>query len=124
MWGRNVYDSIAKFLQFQLTVNISAVSLAVLGAFTVAESPLGTVQMLWVNLIMDSLGALALASEPPTETLLNRPPYGRNKPLISPTMWLNLLGHSVFQLVVLFLMLFGAGPECPIGKTCKDGAAI
>merc|ERR1719375_2646865 len=83
MWGRNVYDSIAKFLQFQLTVNISAVTIALVGACTVRRSPLSVVQMLWVNLIMDSLGALALASEPPTMQLLKRKPYGKKKGLIS-----------------------------------------
>lgn len=113
MWGRNVYDSIAKFLQFQLTVNISAVSLCVLGAFVVAESPLGTVQMLWVNLIMDSLGALALASEPPTLALLDRPPYGRNKTLISFEMLINMLGHAGYQLTALLVLLFAGAGEAP-----------
>ena len=62
-WGRNVYDSIAKFLQFQLTVNVAAITVAVVGVFAVSESPLRAVQMLWVNLIMDSLASLALATE-------------------------------------------------------------
>jgi Ca2+ transporting ATPase len=111
MWGRNVYDSIAKFLQFQLTVNVSAVTIALVGACTVRRSPLSVVQMLWVNLIMDSLGALALASEPPTENLLDRQPYGKNRGLISYAMVWNILGQSVYQLIVLFTILFGgAGP--------------
>merc|ERR1712216_525859 len=67
MWGRNVYDSVAKFLQFQLTVNVVAVIVASLGAMIYQSSPLGAVQMLWVNLVMDSLGSLALATEAPTE---------------------------------------------------------
>jgi len=74
LWGRNVYDSISKFLQFQLTVNISAVTLAVYGALKYSQSPLRATQLLWVNLIMDSLGALALASEPPVQQQLQRPP--------------------------------------------------
>ena len=63
-WGRNVYDSVCKFLQFQLTVNIAAISVAVVGAFRYQESPIAAVQMLWINLIMDSLASLALATEP------------------------------------------------------------
>jgi magnesium-transporting ATPase (P-type) len=114
MWGRNVYDSIAKFLQFQLTVNISAVSISVLGAVTLREAPLTVVQMLWVNLIMDSLGALALASEPPTEDLLKRAPYGRQKGLISFEMWCNMIGQATYQMLILMILLFGAaGPRCP-----------
>lgn len=62
--------------------------------------------MLWVNLIMDTLASLALATEPPTEALLLRKPYGRNKPLISRTMMKNILGHAFYQLVVVFTLLF------------------
>ncbi|XP_041111148.1 plasma membrane calcium-transporting ATPase 1-like isoform X2 [Polyodon spathula] len=106
MWGRNVYDSISKFLQFQLTVNVVAVIVAFTGACITQDSPLKAVQMLWVNLIMDTFASLALATEPPTESLLLRKPYGRNKPLISRTMMKNILGHGVYQLIVIFTLLF------------------
>ncbi|XP_075406594.1 plasma membrane calcium-transporting ATPase 2 isoform X13 [Tenrec ecaudatus] len=106
MWGRNVYDSISKFLQFQLTVNVVAVIVAFTGACITQDSPLKAVQMLWVNLIMDTFASLALATEPPTETLLLRKPYGRNKPLISRTMMKNILGHAVYQLTLIFTLLF------------------
>ncbi|XP_065810780.1 plasma membrane calcium-transporting ATPase 2 isoform X9 [Labrus bergylta] len=106
MWGRNVYDSISKFLQFQLTVNVVAVIVAFTGACITQDSPLKAVQMLWVNLIMDTFASLALATEPPTESLLKRKPYGRNKPLISSTMTKNILGHGVYQLVIIFTLLF------------------
>ncbi|CAN0040176.1 unnamed protein product [Lampetra planeri] len=106
MWGRNVYDSISKFLQFQLTVNVVAVIVAFTGACITQDSPLKAVQMLWVNLIMDTFASLALATEPPTEALLLRRPYGRNKPLISRTMMKNILGHTVYQLTVIFTLLF------------------
>ncbi|XP_059924190.1 plasma membrane calcium-transporting ATPase 2-like isoform X1 [Gadus macrocephalus] len=106
MWGRNVYDSISKFLQFQLTVNVVAVIVAFTGACITQDSPLKAVQMLWVNLIMDTLASLALATEPPTESLLLRRPYGRNKPLISRTMMKNILGHAIYQLVIIFTLLF------------------
>ncbi|XP_069897875.1 plasma membrane calcium-transporting ATPase 4 isoform X4 [Dipodomys merriami] len=106
MWGRNVYDSISKFLQFQLTVNVVAVIVAFTGACITQDSPLKAVQMLWVNLIMDTFASLALATEPPTESLLRRRPYGRNKPLISRTMMKNILGHAVYQLTVIFVLVF------------------
>ncbi|XP_037540980.1 plasma membrane calcium-transporting ATPase 3b [Nematolebias whitei] len=106
MWGRNVYDSISKFLQFQLTVNIVAVIVAFTGACITQDSPLKAVQMLWVNLIMDTFASLALATEPPTEALLLRKPYGRNNPLISLTMMKNILGHGVYQLIIIFTLLF------------------
>lgn len=106
MWGRNVYDSISKFLQFQLTVNVVAVIVAFSGACITQDSPLKAVQMLWVNLIMDTFASLALATEPPTDSLLKRRPYGRNKPLISRTMMKNILGHAVYQLGIVFLLVF------------------
>ncbi|XP_037094678.1 plasma membrane calcium-transporting ATPase 2-like isoform X7 [Pollicipes pollicipes] len=106
MWGRNVYDSIAKFLQFQLTVNVVAVLVAFIGACAVDDTPLKAVQMLWVNLIMDTFASLALATEPPTPELLLRKPYGRTTPLISRTMTKNILGQAVYQLTIIFTLLF------------------
>lgn len=106
MWGRNVYDSIAKFLQFQLTVNVVAVVVAFVGACAIQDSPLKAVQMLWVNLIMDTLASLALATELPTPDLLLRKPYGRTSPLISATMAKNILGQAVYQLTVVFSIMF------------------
>jgi len=106
MWGRNVYDSISKFLQFQLTVNVVAVVVAFIGACAIQDSPLKAVQMLWVNLIMDTLASLALATELPTPDLLLRKPYGRTSPLISATMAKNILGQAVYQLIIVFGIMF------------------
>merc|ERR1719424_669962 len=93
-WGRNVYDSIQKFLQFQLTVNcaILVISLVVIIGSGAKEKdhPLPVTQMLWLNLIMDSLAALALASEPPTEGQLKRPPVDRSAPIITMQMMWNM----------------------------------
>uniref|UniRef100_A0A7S2R848 P-type Ca(2+) transporter n=1 Tax=Mucochytrium quahogii TaxID=96639 RepID=A0A7S2R848_9STRA len=105
MWGRNVFDSISKFIQFQLTVNVVAITLAVVGAFTYNESPLSAVQMLWVNMIMDSLASLALATEPPSPCLLDRQPYGKRRNVISTVMTFNILGQSFYQIFVLMLVL-------------------
>ncbi|CAG7832800.1 unnamed protein product [Allacma fusca] len=117
MWGRNVYDSIAKFLQFQLTVTMVAVVVAMVGACVYNTSPLKAVQMLWVNLIMDTLASLALATELPTEDLLLRKPYGRTASLISPIMLQNIVLHSTYQCVIILLILFLA----PMMLNMDDG---
>jgi Ca2+ transporting ATPase len=109
-WGRNVYASIQKFLQFQLTVNIAAVVTALVGSFANAKSPLAAIQLLWVNLIMDALASLALASEPPTDELLKNDPVNRSKSIITTRMWWNMLGHAAYQLTVIFFILF-EGPR-------------
>jgi Ca2+ transporting ATPase len=105
-WGRNVYDSISKFLQFQLTVNIVAVTIATLGAAFLKQSPIAAVQMLWVNLIMDALASLALATEPPEDSLLERAPVKRSDFIVSKQMWFNMLGHSIYQIIVLYVIIF------------------
>ncbi|KAG4972706.1 hypothetical protein JHK85_039127 [Glycine max] len=90
-WGRSVYANIQKFIQFQLTVNVAALVINVVAAISSGDVPLNAVQLLWVNLIMDTLGALALATEPPTDNLMHRSPVGRREPLITNVMWRNLI---------------------------------
>ena len=109
-WGRNVYASIQKFLQFQLTVNIAAVVTALVGAFAYQTSPLAAIQLLWVNLLMDSLASLALASEPPVDELLQKPPVNRTDHMITKRMWANMLGHASYQITVVMVLLF-SGPN-------------
>ena len=109
-WGRNIYASIQKFLQFQLTVNISAVGTALVGAFAYQTSPLAAIQLLWVNLLMDSLASLALASEPPVDALLEKPPVNRTDPMITKRMWANMFGQATYQVCVIMVLLF-AGPN-------------
>ncbi|XP_055332695.1 plasma membrane calcium-transporting ATPase 3-like [Paramacrobiotus metropolitanus] len=106
MWGRNIYDNVAKFLQFQLTVNVAALSVAIVSACAIGDTPLKAVPMLWINMIQDTLGSLALATEPPGEALLKRKPYGRKKRIISRVIARNILGQGLYQTVVLLLMLF------------------
>lgn len=105
-WGRNIFDSIRKFLQFQVTVNIVAMFMVFLGGAVLRESPLNSIQMLWVNLIMDTLASLALATEEPTPDLLNRKPYGKREYMITPVMWRNIVGHAIYQIFILTVFLF------------------
>jgi Ca2+ transporting ATPase len=106
MWGRNVYDNIKRFLQFQLTVNVGACIITFIGSIVGKDSPLQPIQLLWVNLIMDSLASLALATELPKPELLERMPQNREDYIVSRKMIKHILGQAVWQCVVLFVMLF------------------
>ncbi|CAI9754808.1 unnamed protein product [Fraxinus pennsylvanica] len=121
-WGRSVYINIQKFVQFQLTVNIVALMINFISACISGSAPLTAVQLLWVNLIMDTLGALALATEPPHEGLMKRPPVGRTENFITRTMWRNIIGQSIYQLVILLVLNF-AGKKI-LGLSGSDATAV
>ncbi|KAG5188374.1 hypothetical protein JKP88DRAFT_304841 [Tribonema minus] len=106
MWGRSVYDNIRKFLQFQLTVNVVALSIVFIGSVAGFDPPLNAVMMLWVNLIMDTMGALALGTEAPTLDLLKRKPFSRRASLLSYKIMRHIGVMSVFQLAMLLGLLF------------------
>ncbi|KAL8542199.1 hypothetical protein ACS0TY_003168 [Phlomoides rotata] len=105
-WGRSVYINIQKFVQFQLTVNIVALMTNFISACVSGSAPLTAVQLLWVNMIMDTLGALALATEPPHDGLMKQPPVGRHVNIITKVMWRNIIGQSMYQLLVLGVLKF------------------
>lgn len=111
-WGRAINDAVKKFLQFQITVNITAVLLTFVSAVADPneQSVLTAIQLLWVNLIMDTFAALALATDPPTESQLHRAPEAKTAPLITLTMWKMIIGQSIYQLIVCFVLHF-AGPS-------------
>jgi Ca2+-transporting ATPase len=108
-WGRAVNDAVKRFLQFQLTVNVTAVILTFVTAVSNDEesSVLTAVQLLWVNLIMDTLAALALATDPPHDSVLDRKPEPKGSSIISVTMWKMIFGQSVYQLAITFLLYYG-----------------
>ncbi|KAI5466687.1 hypothetical protein BGZ63DRAFT_476280 [Mariannaea sp. PMI_226] len=109
MWGRAVNDSVKKFLQFQLTVNVTAVVLTFVSAVSSGkgESVLNAVQLLWVNLIMDTFAALALATDPPTRSILDRKPDRKSASLITLGMAKMILGQAICQLAITFVLNFG-----------------
>lgn len=119
MWGRSVNDAVAKFLQFQLTVNITAVVLAFVSAVSSPNmhSVLSAVQLLWVNLIMDTFAALALATDAPTESILDRKPTPKRAALITTNMWKMITGQAVYQLVVTFVLYFAGSSILGYSKT-------
>lgn len=104
-WGRTLYENIQKFLVFQLTVNFVAMTCALVGPFLGVPLPLTVPQLLWINIIMDTLAALALSSDPPRESFMKRKPIPRNASIITPTMlWLiGLVG--TYQIAVLLTLL-------------------
>ncbi len=121
-WGRTLYENIQKFIQFQLTINFSALATAFLSPFLnifleplfgikLLEVPLTVVQLLWVNLIMDTLAVLALCLEPPSADTMKRKPIGRSDPFITKIMWQNILGmgsyFTIFLLVLMATNYFG-----------------
>ena len=118
LWGRSVFDNIRKFLQFQLTVNVVALTITFLSAVAGYQPPLNAVMMLWVNLIMDTMGALALGTEPPRIELLDRRPYRRDASLISRPMWRNIFVQATYQLALLVFLL-NKGPRL---FNCEDGS--
>ena len=103
MWGRSLYQNIQRFLLFQLTVNVAACFIVLIGAFMGTESPLTVTQMLWVNLIMDTFGAMALSSLPPTERVMKDKPRDRNAFILNRSMIYNIMGVGGF----FFLLLLG-----------------
>ncbi|KFY30502.1 hypothetical protein V493_01865 [Pseudogymnoascus sp. VKM F-4281 (FW-2241)] len=138
MWGRAVNDAVKKFLQFQITVNITAVVVTFITAVSseTEKSALTAVQLLWVNLIMDTMAALALATDPPTKSILE--PQPKSAPLITFNMWKMIIGEAIYQLVITFTLYFGAArifshktppkdplnlPE-PVAETQLDGTLV
>lgn len=102
MWGRSLYDNIQRFVMFQLTINVVALAVALTGPFIGIKMPLTVVQMLWVNLIMDTFAALALATEPPHWKVMSRPPRRSEDFLVTRPMYLHIFG--VGTLFYLFLI--------------------
>lgn len=106
MWGRSLYQNIQRFLLFQLTVNVTACFLVLCGAFMGTESPLTVTQMLWINLIMDTFAAMALASLPPSESVMKDRPRDRNAFILNKPMLREIIGVGGFFFLMLLGMLY------------------
>ena len=119
-WGRHIYSSVQKFLQLQMTVSIVAVVMTFISSLGLDEAIFSAVQMLWINLIMDTLAALALATEPPSEEILKKKPIGKLDYMITVTMMKHIIGQSIFQIVVLCVFIF-AGPKFLFDHTSRRG---
>ncbi len=126
MWGRSLYENIQRFVLFQLTINVAALALAFLGPFLGFQLPLTVMQMLWVNLIMDTFAALALATEPPNAAVLNRPPRDPKAFIVTPTMARNIFGTGVIFVVVLvgLILVLQRNGALPADNAPSRGSSI
>ena len=106
MWGRSLYKNIQRFLLFQLTVNVTACFLVLFGAFMGTDSPLTVTQMLWINLIMDTFAAMALASLPPSESVMKEKPRDRRASILTKPMVYEILGVGGLFFLILVGMLY------------------
>ncbi|MCR4853640.1 MAG: calcium-translocating P-type ATPase, PMCA-type [Prevotella sp.] len=106
MWGRSLYQNIQRFILFQTTVNVVASLVVLFGAFMGTESPLTVTQMLWVNLIMDTFAAMALASLPPSHQVMKDPPRSRKAFIINRAMWRSIICTGLIFFVILLGLLY------------------
>lgn len=107
MWGRNIYHNVGRFLQFQLTVNVSALLSVIAGIIFFGESPLNAVQLLWINLIMDTFAAIALSTEPPMEKILKTVPTSKAS-ILTAQIWRQVWGISLWNfIIILTIYIFG-----------------
>ena len=110
MWGRSLYENIQRFILFQLTINVAALGIALLGPFIGVKLPLTVIQMLWVNLIMDTFAALALATEPPHRDVMDRPPRRPDDFIVTKSMATNIFSvAAIFLAVLIGLLLYIQG---------------
>jgi len=123
MWGRCVNDAVHKFLQFQISTNIAVVITTFVSAVASNESVLTAIQLLWINITMDTFAALALATDPASESLLDRKPYTHGPRLFTADMIKMILGQSIYQVIITLAFhflgnttLLSAGPPiiCPV----------
>jgi Ca2+-transporting ATPase len=106
-WGRSLYENIQRFIQFQLTINVSALVIAFLGPFFGVKPPFTILQLLWINVIMDTFAAIALCSEPPRPGLMDMPPKKRDENILTPSMLGNVFTTAAFFVVVMMALLLG-----------------
>jgi len=104
MWGRNIFHNISRFLQFQVTVNFSCLLTVLIGGMMIGESPFSAVQLLWINLIMDTFAAIALSTEPPIKTVTVGEPFKPETKLMTPAVWRQIIGVSAWNVIVMISM--------------------
>src|SRR5207237_10608319 len=98
-WGRSLYENIQRFIQFRLTINVSALTIAFLGPFFGVRAPFTVLQLLWINVIMDTFASIALCSEPPREGVMKLPPKRKDENIVTPAMKVNIFVTAVFFVV-------------------------
>ncbi|CAD8181544.1 unnamed protein product [Paramecium pentaurelia] len=120
LWGRNIYDSIKKFIQFQLTAIIVVVIITLSSSILIKQEVFKPIQMLWINIIIDSFASLSLATETPYQGLLKRQYYNRNESLICPKMFKHIIGQAIYQIIIILILIFYAHTFIPEFKGQED----
>jgi Ca2+-transporting ATPase len=122
-WGRALYENIQRFVQFQLTINVSALVIAFVAPFLgFGEPPFTVLQFLWINIIMDTFAAIALCSEPPRPGLMHEPPKRRDDQIVTPTMWRTIAVTAAFFIIAMIVLLVGMkGPPGNPGWFAGNG---
>lgn len=105
-WGRNIFDNCRKFLTFQMTVNISCLFIVAIAGATLGKSPFSVIQLLWLNLVMDTLAALALGTEAPHPTVLRKERIKKKDKIMLPIMWRSILSQFIYQALVMVILLY------------------
>ena len=106
MWGRNIYSNVRRFLQFQVTCNLACLVTIVLGTIFLTESPLNATQLIWINLIMDILGAMALATAPPLASVIHQPAITAETTILNKTIWRQIYGVAAWMVLIMFLVVW------------------
>lgn len=106
IWGRNIYQNVRKFIQFQVTCNLTALVVTFVGALIDGKPPISVVQLLWLNLVMDTFAAIALGSERPHPSIIRSPPIKENEQILTPTMWRQIYGMSAYIIFVMVILFF------------------
>jgi Ca2+-transporting ATPase len=105
-WGRSLYENIQRFIQFQLTINVSALTIYLLGTLLFqVEAPFTVLQLLWINVIMDTFASIALCSEPPNPSVMSQPPKKRDENIVTPAMRQTIFTTAAFFVVVMLFLL-------------------
>jgi Ca2+ transporting ATPase len=123
MWGRNIFHNVARFLQFQITVNISVVFTVFVGCCFFAESPISAVGLLWINLIMDTFAALALSTEPPLRSIIQGRPNEGGAKILADHVWRQILGISILNMVIMTILIFFGSLIADLQFTNEDALA-
>ena len=123
MWGRNIFHNVARFLQFQITVNISVIFTVFVGCCFFAESPISAVGLLWINLIMDTFAALALSTEPPLRSIIQGRPNEGGAKILADHVWRQILGISILNMVIMTILIFFGSLIADLEFTNEDALA-
>jgi len=123
MWGRNIFHNVARFLQFQITVNLSVIFTVFVGCCFFAESPISAVGLLWINLIMDTFAALALSTEPPLRSILHAKPNEDGAKILADHVWRQILGISILNMVIMTILIFFGSLIADLKFTNEDALA-